>query len=141
MGPASGHLQVRNIGFAALLTALSWTSLAQQPKVMAPHRPVAPRVTSPVPYRAAVPRSITAALWMVDASFKSTIYLTNNVETSTITATPILFLSNGNRYTLPDVKLEPDGTAAISVNDELAKQANSAIWPTDPIPTGAATVP
>jgi hypothetical protein len=122
MGPDSGHLPFRYVGFAALLLALGWPSVAQpQPKVMAPYRPVAPRVTSAVPYRKAVPRSITGALWMIDANFKSTIYLTNNVETSPVTATPILFLSNGNRYTLPDVKLEPGGTAALSVNEELGK--------------------
>jgi len=36
--------------------------------------------------------------------------------------TPILYLSNGQMYQLADVKLEPSGTAVISVNDALAAQ-------------------
>jgi len=44
---------------------------------------------------------------MIDANFKSTIFLKNNVETDPIAVTPVLFLSNGHRYTLHEVNLEP----------------------------------
>jgi hypothetical protein len=39
-----------------------------------------------------------------------------------LTVTPILYLSNGHRYQLPDVKLEPAGVAVVNVNQALADQ-------------------
>lgn len=56
---------------------------------------------------------------MVDANFKSAIYIKNVVELTAITVTPILYLSNGTRYKLPDVNLDPAGTAIIDVNAAL----------------------
>jgi hypothetical protein len=56
---------------------------------------------------------------MTDANFKSAIYLRNIVETSAVTATPILYLSNGTKYPLPDLKLEPAGTAIVDINTAL----------------------
>lgn len=117
---------IRALAVAALLaTNLS----AQQPKVLAPHRPVAPRVANPKSHSPDVLRSVVGTLWMIDANFKSTIYLKNNVETSAITVTPILYLSNGTKYAFADVELEAAGTATISVNAELAKK-NIASWAT-----------
>lgn len=43
---------------------------------------------------------------MTDPNLKSSLYLKNVVEISAVTVTPILYLSNGNRFTLPDVTLE-----------------------------------
>jgi hypothetical protein len=65
---------------------------------------------------------MVGGLWMTDANMKSAIYIRNVVETDSITTTPIVYLSNGNRYVLPDVNLEPAGVAIISINDELEKQ-------------------
>ena len=56
---------------------------------------------------------------MIDANFKSTIYIKNSVEIAPVTVTPILYLSNGKKVTLADVTLEPSGTATVSVNDGL----------------------
>lgn len=36
-----------------------------------------------------------------------------------MTVSPVLYLSNGSKYDLPDVKLEPAGTAVIDLNDSL----------------------
>lgn len=127
MGRVSGHSTIIRASLFALL--LSLTSFAQQSKVFAPHRPVAPRVSATGLKEPAVLRSITGALWMIDANFKSSIYLKNNVETSSITVTPILYLSNGAKYALADVTLEPAGTAVISVNKALEKKG-IASWAT-----------
>src|SRR5450432_1357057 len=67
---------------------------AQDLKVFAPHNPVPPRVEKPLPNpRPAALQSVVGGLWMIDANFKSSIYLRNNNEVSPITATPILYLS------------------------------------------------
>ena len=126
MAPASGHLYIRRVGLVALWTVYSWTLLAQQPKVLAPHRAVAPRVEkrvqTPIP---ASPRSMVGGLWMTDANYKASIYLRNVVETDSVTVTPVLYLGNGNKYVLSDVTLDPAGVAVVSINDELQKQGIS----------------
>lgn len=66
---------------------------------------------------------------MIDANFRSSIYLKNGVENASITVTPILYLSNGKKYVLPDVALEPSGTAVVNVNDALREQG-IASWAT-----------
>jgi hypothetical protein len=106
------------------------SAFAQQPKVLAPHRPIPPLVEHPKKwYRPAVLRSVAGGMWMIDANFKSTIYLRNNVETDPITATPILWLSNGQKYVLNEVKLDPAGVAVINVNQALADKS-IASWAT-----------
>ena len=64
-------------------------------------------------------RSMIGGLWMTDANWKSAIYLRNGVETDPVTVTPILHLSNGVKYTLPDVILQPAGNAIIDINQGL----------------------
>ena len=105
---------------AALLVLLASTSLlfGQQIKVLAPHRPIAPRLPDNPPKTGPL-RSMVGGLWMIDANFKSTIYIKNSVEIAPVTVTPILYLSNGKKVTLADVTLEPSGTATVSVNDGL----------------------
>lgn len=66
---------------------------------------------------------------MMDANFKSSIYIRNNNEREAITATPILYLSNGKKFTLPDVVVAPAGTVVLSVNDALRNQG-IASWAT-----------
>jgi hypothetical protein len=104
---------------------------AQQPKVLAPHRPVDPTITPrpnwPVPVK--TPRSMVGGLWMIDANFRSTIYLKNDVKNAAVTVTPVLYLSNGKSYVLPDVNLDPSGTATVNINDALARQG-IASWAT-----------
>jgi hypothetical protein len=113
-----------------LLALVSNLAVAQQPKVLAPHRPIPPLVEHPKKwYTPAVLQSVVGGMWMTDANFKSTIYLRNNVETDSITVTPILWLSNGQKYVLNEVKLDPAGVAVINVNQALAEK-NIASWAT-----------
>ena len=105
--------------FAALTTTLS----AQQPKVLAPHKPIPPRVENPKPWsKPATLRSMVGGMWMTDANFKSSIYLKNGIGISPLTVTPILYLSNGAKYILPSVTLEPSGTKVVNINDALRDQ-------------------
>jgi hypothetical protein len=91
---------------AIFLLGLTTTVAAQEPKVMAPHKPIPPRVPKSQEQR--VPqelRSLVGGPWMIDANLKSSLYLRNEVETEQTTVTPILYLSNGKKLTLPDVPL------------------------------------
>ena len=118
---------LRSVTFALLSIA---ELFAQQPKVLAPHKPVLPFAPKPwTLHKPPVPRSMIGGLWMTDANFKSTIYLKNYVEIYPITVTPVLYLSNGKSYTLPDVTLEPAGTATVNINDAL-RQQGIAPWAT-----------
>lgn len=116
------HLSARRfavIAISSLLSTLVSLSLAaQQPTVPAPHRPIAPKLPDNPPKGGPL-RSMVGGLWMIDANFKSTIYIKNSVKIAPVTVTPILWLSNGKSVTLADVALEPSGTATVSVNDGL----------------------
>jgi len=131
MSLRSARLLSFTICLFAFATLVSVSLSAQQPKVLAPHKPIEPIVT-PQPgwhFRAPTQRSMVGGLWMIDANFRSAIYLKNGVENAPITVTPVLYLSNGKSFTLPDVKLEPAGTAIVNINDELSKQG-IASWAT-----------
>src|ERR1700735_5496913 len=130
-----------SLAFVALTASLS----AQQPKVFAPHEPIPPKAAKQVKWLTpAMQRSMVGGLWMTDADFKSSIYLKNVVETDSVRVTPILHLSNGAKYILPDVTVKPAGLAIISINDELEKKGISSwatlsgyaqlqyTWPWDP---------
>ena len=108
----------RPLAIALSVLALTLSVSGQQAKVLAPHRPIAPRLPDDPPKSGPL-RSMVAGLWMIDANFKSTIYIKNDVEIAPVTVTPILYLSNGKKVTLKNVTLEPSGTATISVNDGL----------------------
>lgn len=119
----------------------------QHPQVMAPHRPIPPRL--PETKRRPVPPpkagSVVGGIWMTDANFKSVLNIRSIIATTAITVKPILYLSNGTRLPLADVKLDPDGVAVIDLNEELAKQGISSFatlsgyvevqynWPWSPI--------
>ena len=108
--------------FALAFAALSANLHAQQPRVLAPHKPVSPALPYTGKWHSpAVPRSMIGGLWMVDANFKSSIYIKNSVKVAPITVTPVLYLSNGHRYQLADVNLEPSGTAVVNINQALAE--------------------
>ena len=103
--------------------AFSQPAAAQQPKVLAPHKPVAPRIPRNRKFDPpSVPQSATGGFWMIDANFKSTLYLGSMLKWDSLAVTPIVHLSNGAAYSLPAVTLEPSGTAAISINQALADQ-------------------
>lgn len=143
MGRVLGHPPIIRASLFALLVTL--TSLAQQPKVLAPHRPIDPRVEKRSKWMMPqTPRSMIGGLWMTDANLKSSIYIRNVVETDPVTVTPILWLSNGKQYTLPDATIDAAGVAIISINDALEQQGISQqatlsgyvelryTWPWDP---------
>lgn len=107
----------------ALLSVLILESLAlaQRPKVLAPHKRIPSQVPKAKrrPMRAATTGSMIGGIWMIDANFKSRLYLRNVVETSPVTVTPILHLSNGTQYRLSPVQLEPAGIAVVDINQGL----------------------
>jgi hypothetical protein len=121
---ASGHPSVLRASVLALLiTLFSFVSFGQEAKVLAPHKHALPLL----PYtgkwhKAATLRSMVGGPWIVDANFKSSIYIKNSIKMAPLTVTPILYLSNGRRYQLLDVKLEPAGVAVVNVNQALADQ-------------------
>jgi len=99
---------------------LSAICSAQQPKVLAPHRPLAPHLEKRLPVsKPAMRQSATGGLWMTDARWKAALYLKNGLKTDSIAVTPTLYLSNGQRYPLPPVTLEPSGTAIIDIGQAL----------------------
>ncbi|MFZ0321618.1 MAG: hypothetical protein WAL56_21010 [Candidatus Sulfotelmatobacter sp.] len=138
--------RTRAFGRAFSLAALLTTTLsAQQPKVLAPHKPIPPKAEKQIKWlSSATQRSMVGGLWMTDADFKSSIYIKNIVETDPVTVTPILHLSNGAKYTLSEITIQPADLAIISINDELQKKGISSwatlsgyvelqyLWPWDP---------
>lgn len=109
------------IAFASAILLATGLS-AQQTKVLAPHKPVPPRVPlekRPPLLPSGKPGSMVGGLWMTDANLMSSIYLKNVVETDPVTVTPILYLSNGKKYTLPKVTLEPAGTAIVDIKQGI----------------------
>jgi hypothetical protein len=83
---------ILSLTFAGLLTA---NLFAQQPKVLAPHKPVAPTVTplSNWHFREPTQRSMVGGFWMMNANFRSTLYIKNGVKNAGIKVTPIAYLS------------------------------------------------
>jgi hypothetical protein len=113
----------RTLSVAVLFCLLQASTSSQPAKVLAPHKPVTPRITTPQPQDIPVQRSLVGGLWMVGPDLKASIHIGNDVATSSISATPILHVSTGRSITLPQVKLDPSGIAVISI-DEALKQAN-----------------
>lgn len=82
-------------------------------------------------------------LWLT--SYKSSVYVRSVVESDPITVTPILWLANGTKYTLPNVTIDPAGTAIIDINAGLQSKGISPwatlngyvelqySWPWDPL--------
>jgi len=114
-------LSSKALSIAFAIGGLASASFAQQAKVHAPHRPIPPRVpkSQELPLPPGRLGSVVGGPWMTDANFKSTIHIKNVVEVYAITVTPILYLSNGARYALPAVNLEPAGTAIVDINAAL----------------------
>ena len=122
------HSSGRSLGFRMLQPILltlsilfcSLTTLAQRPKVLAPHRPVGPILEKRLPWgKETVRQSATGGLWMTDAKWKASLNLTNGLKADSITVTPVLYLSNGQRYPLSPVTLEPSGTAIVDIGQGL----------------------
>lgn len=99
----------------------------QHTKLLAPHRPIPPRVPDAKrhPLPPAKAGSVIGGIWMTDANFKSSLYLRSVIATKAISVKPIIYLSNGTRLPLGDVKLDPDGVAVIDLSAELEKQGIS----------------
>jgi len=102
-----------------MLFLFSFALSAQQPKILAPHDPIAPKVSKAIAMPPAASASIDGGPWMVDANFKSTIYLKNIVENSSVTITPVLHLSNGATYQLSAIQIPAGDIAAVDVGTSL----------------------
>ncbi len=61
------------------------------------------------------------ALWRTDATFRSTVRVTNSLETAPIDATVTLYMADGTPYVLPTVHLAKSGVEAVDVNAALAQ--------------------
>jgi hypothetical protein len=121
----SKSLVLRCAATVLLLGAAGLAAAAQQHKVLAPHKPVAPSLGRPKKWaKPMVLQSLVGGPWTIDANLKSTLYLRNDVKTDSVTVTSTLFLSNGVQYTLSPIKLDPTGTAVIDINQALAAQAS-----------------
>jgi hypothetical protein len=109
--------------FCLAVILLSSTCFGQQPKVMAPHKPVAPRLEKQRPWASPMVRqSALGGLWLTSPSMKSSLYLRNDLKTDSLTVTPIIYLSNGTRYALRSVSVEPTGTAVVDIGKSLEAQ-------------------
>ena len=90
---------MRTLGFVLIAVVLSLFNVnlcAQQARVLAPHKPVTPKIDKPSPSpRALMLRSLVGGFWKVGPDLKATIHLSNDVTTSSISVTPILYLSSG----------------------------------------------
>lgn len=103
-------------------TFCSLASHAQQPKVLAPHKHVAPRVARSKDLSPAMKsQSSVGGVWITSQYWKSQLYLKNILKTDPLTVTPVLYLSNGNPIPLAPVHLEPSGTAVVDINQGLAE--------------------
>jgi hypothetical protein len=60
--------------------------------------------------------------WRINPSSRASIYIRNGLDNSPLTVTPIVYLSNGARYSLSPVTLRPLGTAVVSINKSLEAQ-------------------
>lgn len=136
----------RPLAIALSALALTLSLSAQQAKVLAPHRHIPKRINKKVDWsKKATARSMIGGLWMTDANYKSSVYVRNVVESDPVTITPVLWLANGTKYTLPDVTIEPAGTAIIDINAGLQSKGISPwatlngyvelqySWPWDPL--------
>ena len=99
------------------------TCLGQQPKVMAPHKPIAPAIEKRYPIKGTdTNQSEVGGFWMTGPNMKATLTMRNGLKTDPLTVTPVLYLSNGVRYALPAVTLQPTGIAIVDINQGLAQQ-------------------
>ena len=128
MKPARGPIRSDVFGILILLQLFTVSAFAQQPKVLAPHKPIMPRVPKALEqYEPGTLRSMVGGFWMIDANRKASIYLRNGMTTSPLTVQPSLYLSNGARYRLAAITLEASGTAVVNINDAL-RQKGIAPW-------------
>jgi hypothetical protein len=73
------HRIARNAVAAFTMSAVALVSIAQRPKVLAPHDPVPPRMDKDKqpPLPPAKAGSVVGGPWMIGADLKSTIYIKN----------------------------------------------------------------
>ena len=110
----------------ALLLALSillFHSLyAQQVFISAPHKPVAPQIAVPhVTHAPIAHRIMVGGFWRVGPDLKATIHLSNDVVTSVIAASPVVYLASGRRVPLPTVNVDAGSVAVIDIRDQLSR--------------------
>jgi hypothetical protein len=130
MSLRSARLLSLTICLFAFATLVSVNLSGQQPKVLAPHKHAPQKLPdSTVWHMQASRRSMVGGLWMIDANFRSSLQLANKLKISPLTVTPVLYMSNGAKYVLPDVKLEAAATYVLDINEAL-RQKGIAPWAT-----------
>lgn len=110
--------------FALFFGVFGLAAFGQQPKVLGPHKPVAPRVPESKTPPLAPMQSQTASggLWMIGTNFKALLYLSSSLKTAPLIVTPAVYLANGARYAFTPVTVEASGSAIVDIGQELAKQ-------------------
>ncbi len=111
-----------------LLTRTIVRAQSDEPSTPALQKPVAPKLLQAKPWHSsASQRSMIGGLWMTDPNYRSVLYVKNDVITSRLSVTPVLYLSNGAKYTLPPIQLDRAGTAVVNI-DEALTQLGIASW-------------
>lgn len=120
MGIRSNSHPVVRTAFASFVISLlaAFAAAQQRPRVLAPHDAVAPQAKTHTQLPS-IPGSVAGGPWIVDAHDQSILYLKNIVETSSITITPVLHLSDGTKYRLSSVQLDPSGIAKVDIGASL----------------------
>lgn len=114
-----------------ILVLLAAISTAQQGPFLIKHKEFAPEVSRPTSWhRPATQRSLVGGPWMIGPDMKATVTIKNVVEVAPITVTPILYLSNGHKFTLPNMRIEAAGTVVIDINQALQDHWGISSWAT-----------
>jgi hypothetical protein len=104
------------------LIAFACTARAQHVPMPAPHKPVPPKVANYKSKMAITARSMVGGPWLTDPNYRSILYIRNDLQTNSLSITPILWLSNGVKYRLSPVLISAGGTATVDINNALQQQ-------------------
>lgn len=66
-----------------------------------------------------LPQGSDGGFWRTDHGFVSTLMLKNMLVIAPITATPVLYMSDGTEYDLPPVNLDAAGVAVLNINEAM----------------------
>jgi hypothetical protein len=67
------------------------------------------------------------ALWRTDATFQSTIRISNQLAVSEIDVTPTIYMEDGTAWDLPPVHLANSGTSIVDISASLRLHLRSAL--------------
>lgn len=111
---------------AGLLIATSWeTPLNRSSSVEAAPQNVEPRhASSPQPpsgYKTPLAEQrMSGGYWRLDHTFEPSLIITNFLQNTALSVTPVLYAADGTEYELPAVTLAPAGVASIDIRAALS---------------------